>query len=106
MGKMILIVGANLGSTLAQVLKAHQNDIELVEMMKQLPESIKEANNFIIKRFPEIDHCVITPLKNLNNEKINSLPYHRRSNWRYFLSKQLRTKPYRTQKNRYTRKKR
>lgn len=106
MGKLILIVGAGLGSTYAQVVIANQNDIELVQMMKQLPDSIIQENNFIIKRFPEIDHCVITPIKNLNNEKINSISYHRRSRGRDFLSKQLRTKPYQTHKNRYTRKKR
>jgi hypothetical protein len=106
MGKMILIVGASLGSTYAQVIAANQNDLELIKMMEAVPKEFIEDQNFIIKRFPEIDHIILTPLKNLNNEKINSLPYHRRFGRSDFHSKQLRTKPYRTQKNRYTRKKR
>ncbi len=99
MGKMRLIVASNCcAMTYAEVVAAHANDVKLISFMEQVPKAITENEKFIIKEFPRLEHIFLTDIKNINNEKINSLPYNRRTRRSDISSKQLRAKPLQTTK--------
>jgi hypothetical protein len=107
MGKIILICENGVGMSVSQFLRIHAEDKDIVRLVEMVPIEVLSGKTLMLHNSSIAPDDILTYPENLNHHnhaKINSLPYHRGSRGRDFLSKQLRTKPYPTQKNRYSRK--
>ncbi|HRZ33072.1 MAG TPA: hypothetical protein P5188_12235, partial [Flavobacterium sp.] len=82
MGRIVYIVGTGVGMTVERFCKVHASDLFLIELVKQIPEKLLEDKTLTLHNCSTVPYDILTVPENFTHhyhEKINSLPYHRRT---------------------------